>query len=79
MKQLFWFENKNFFASKKVTNQLKFNKKVASNEKICKRKTGLISQTNVVYLTNKVVYLTADPNMGPFKADFHLYIERYIM
>ena len=48
--------------SKKVANQWGFSKKVASNEKILKWKTGLISQAD----GSKVVYLSADPNVGPF-------------
>ena len=51
-----------FFMSKKVANQWELSKKVASNEKILKWKTGLISQAN----GSKVVYLLADPNVGPF-------------
>ena len=37
-------------------------------EKICKWKTGLIGQAN----GSKVVYLSADPNAGPFKGRFPL-------
>ena len=37
--------------------------KVASFEKISKWKTGLIGQAN----RSKVVYLSAEPNAGPFK------------
>ena len=37
-KQLFWFENKNFSASKKVTNQLKFNKKLLQTKKFAREK-----------------------------------------
>ena len=36
---------------------MRIQQKVALNENICKRKTGLIGQAN----RSKVVYLTADP------------------
>ena len=42
---------------------MKILQKVASYEKIRKWKTGLIGQAN----GNKVVYISADPNAGPFK------------
>ena len=48
--------------------------KVASWEKICKWKTSSISQAG----GSKVVYLSADPNAGLLKVDFHLYVECYI-
>ena len=38
-------------------------KKVTSNKKIHKWKTGLVGQPN----GSKVVYLSAYPNAGPFK------------
>ena len=47
---------------------MRFQQKVASHEKICKWKTGLIGQAN----RSKVVYLTADPNAYPFKDRFPL-------
>ena len=40
----------------------------ASYKNICKWKTGLIDQAN----GSKVVYLSADPNPGPFKGRFPL-------
>ena len=45
--------------------------KVISYEKIRKRKTGLFSQAD----GSKVVYLSGDPNAGPFKDRFSLVIE----
>ena len=42
--------------------------KVASYEKICKWKTGLIGQAN----GSKIAYLLADPNGGSFKGPFLL-------
>ena len=42
---------------------MRIQQKVASYEKIRKWKTGLIGQAN----GSKVVYLSADPNAGPFK------------
>ena len=45
-----------------------FTLKVASFEKICKWKTGLIGQAN----GSTVVYLSAEANAGPFKGQFPL-------
>ena len=42
--------------------------KVALYEKIRKWKAGLVGQAN----GSKVVYLSADPNAGPFKGRFPL-------
>ena len=42
---------------------MRIRQKVASFEKISKWKTGLIGQAN----RSKVVYLSAEPNAGPFK------------
>ena len=42
---------------------MRIQQKVASYKKNCKWKTSLISQAN----GSKVVYLSADPNVGPFK------------
>ena len=42
---------------------MRIQQKVASFEKIRKWKTGLISQAN----WSLAVYLSADPNAGPFK------------
>ena len=42
---------------------MRIQQKVASYEKISKWKTGLISQAD----RSKVVYLSAEPNAGPFK------------
>ena len=42
---------------------MRIQQKVALYKKIRKWKTGLISQAN----GSKVVYLSADPNAGPFK------------
>ena len=53
---------------------MRIQQKVASYEKICKWKTGLIGQAN----GSKVMYLSADFNAGPLKADFHLYVEYYV-
>ena len=47
---------------------MRIQQKVASYENICKWKTGLIGQAN----GGKVVYLSADPNAGPFKGRFPL-------
>ena len=47
---------------------MRIQQKVASYENICKWKTGLIGQAN----EGKVVYLSADPNAGPFKGRFLL-------
>ena len=47
---------------------MRIQKKVASYEKIRKWKTGLIDQAN----GSKVVYLSADLNVGPFKGRFSL-------
>ena len=47
---------------------MRIQQKVASYEKIRKWKTGLIGQAN----GSKVVYLSADPNAGPFKGRFPL-------
>ena len=44
----------------------RFVRKVALYEKI--RKAGLVGQAN----GSKVVYLSADPNAGPFKGRFPL-------
>ena len=53
-----------FFTSKKVANQL--SKNSLRTKKIRKWKTGLIGEAN----GSKVVYLSADPNVGPFKDRF---------
>ena len=53
---------------------MRIQQKVASYENIRKWKTGLIGQAN----GSKVVYLSADLNVGPLKADFHLYVEYYV-
>ena len=50
---------------------MRIKQKVASYEKIHKSKTGLIGQANA----SKVVYLSADPNAGPFKGWLPLYVE----
>ena len=42
---------------------MRIQQKIASYGKIFRLKTGLISQAN----GSKVVYLSADPNAGPFK------------
>ena len=42
---------------------MRIQQKVASYEKIRKWKIGLIGKTN----GSKAVYLSADPNAGPFK------------
>ena len=47
---------------------MKIQQKVASDKKIRNLKTGLISQSN----GSKVVYLSADPNVGSFKDRFPL-------
>ena len=47
---------------------MKIQQKIASYEKVRKWKTGLIGQAN----GSKVVYLSADPNAGPFKGRFSL-------
>ena len=47
---------------------MSIQQKVASHEKICKWKTGLIGQAN----GSEVVYLSADPNAGPVKGRFPL-------
>ena len=47
---------------------MRIQKKVASYEKMCKWKTGLIGQAN----GSKVVYLSADLNADPFKGRFPL-------
>ena len=47
---------------------MRIQQKVASYENIRKWKTGLIGQAN----GSKVVYLSADPNAGPFKGRFPL-------
>ena len=47
---------------------MRIKQKATSNEKIRRWKTGLIGQAN----GSKVVYLTADPNAGPFKDRFPL-------
>ena len=47
---------------------MRIQQKVTSYKKICKWKTGLISQAN----RSKVVYLSADLNVGPFKGQFPL-------
>ena len=45
---------------------MRIQQKVALYKKICKWKTGLINHAN----GSKVVYLSADPNVGPFKSQF---------
>ena len=47
---------------------MRIQKKVASGETIRKWETSLIGQAN----GRKVVYLSADPNAGPFKGRFPL-------
>ena len=47
---------------------MRIQQKVASYEKICKWKTDLIGQAN----GSKVVHLSADLNVGPFKGWFPL-------
>ena len=47
---------------------MRIQQKVASYKKIRKWKTGSIDQAN----GSKVVYLSADPNAGPFKDRFPL-------
>ena len=47
---------------------MRIQQKVALCENICKWKTGLIGQAN----GSKVAYLSADPNVGPFKGRFPL-------
>ena len=47
---------------------MRIQQKVATKEKNCKWKTGLIHQAN----GSQVVYLSADPNVGPFKGQFPL-------
>ena len=42
---------------------MRIHQKVALGKDICKWKTGLISKAN----RSKVVYLSDDPNPGPFK------------
>ena len=50
---------------------MRIQQKVASYEKICKWKTGLISQAN----GSKVVHLSADLMRAFLMTDFHLYVE----
>ena len=45
---------------------MRIQQKVSLYEKICKWKTGLIDHAN----GSKVVYLSADLNVGPFKGQF---------
>ena len=47
---------------------MRIQQKVNSYKKIRKWKTGLIGQAN----GSKIVYLSADPNGGPFKGRFPL-------
>ena len=47
---------------------MRIQEKVALCKKMCRWKTGLVGETN----GSKVVYLSADPNAGPFKARFLL-------
>ena len=47
---------------------MRIQQKVTSHKKICKWKTSLIGQAN----RSKVVYLSPDPNAGPFKGRFPL-------
>ena len=47
---------------------MRIQQKVDSYEKIRKWKTGFIGQAN----ESEVVYLSADPNSGPFKGRFPL-------
>ena len=47
---------------------MRIQQKVDPYEKICKWKADLIGQAN----RSKVVYLSADPNVGPFKDQFPL-------
>ena len=77
-----FFISSDFFRSKIIKSRIGFyffyfeeshltrriQQKVASYEKICKWKTGLIGQAN----RSKVAHLSADPNMGPFKDWFPL-------
>ena len=60
--------NPTFFYFEKVANQWEFSQKVASFEKSRKWETGLISLAD----GSKVVYLSAEPNAGPFKGRFPL-------
>ena len=57
-----------FFFVEKSSWPMRIQQKVASYEKICKWKTSLVSQAN----RSKVVYLSADRNVGPFKDQFPL-------
>ena len=57
-----------FFYLEKCRKPMRIQQKGASYENICKWKTGLIGQAN----GGKVVYLSADPNAGPFKGRFPL-------
>ena len=55
---------------------MRIQQRVTPYEKTCKWKTGLIDQAK----ESKVVYLSADCNVSPLlEADFHLYVEYYIM
>ena len=47
---------------------MRIQQKVTSSEIICHWKTSLIDQVN----GSKVVYLSADPNAGPFKGQLPL-------
>ena len=47
---------------------MRIQQKITLYEKIRKWKTGLIDQAN----ESKVVYLSADPDAGPFKGRFPL-------
>ena len=47
---------------------MRIQQKADLYEKICKWKANLIGQDN----RSKVVYLSADPNVGPFKDQFPL-------
>ena len=47
---------------------MRIQQTMASYKTICKWKTGLIGQAN----RSKLVYLSADPNGGPFKGRFPL-------
>ena len=71
------FMGSDFFHSKAIksgigpyffTSKMRIQQKVASYEEICKRKTSLICPAN----RSKVVYLSTDPNVGPFKGQFPL-------
>ena len=53
---------------------MRIQQKVASYEKIHKRKTGLIGQAN----GNKVVIYQLILMRALLKADFHLYVEYYV-